>query len=529
MGEMEELNKKMNDIQKTKRIKKQRRKQYEAVKDDDGIPDDIIIDSEIIQRRSNTNNNDADDEYDDDDDMSDDEVVIEVDYFDTDSVISEENIKNKLDVNGKAIDDKERLYLLTRGDAMYTNVIKKKWNKFIAVYNKNINNLETMDAKSTDDGDESKENDALISQQKIKRKYSIGSFPLLHQFANLRLRMERIIKNEINTFDNLDRFVHIMINRIFNKCNDLSIDGLIEFAFKRLEAKAKKPNVKQFGSLTYDFQKELYDERCSQWLYYWHSTMRRIMEFATKKERVYEENGCKLIQQLIDRYIAAVHSIRNRSKYDDRIINALNTLKLSVYKRGSNLTNCSLVKYTIQCLRRRRVNDDIVISKEKAMEILRYYLDVPSKINNGELQDSEYDEWRNEVYKIYGTMLNEMVKFRHLLIKIRTNKKRWKKMNKRDQNILTEDLVLSNEYIAIIYDYWSKHLEQHMHAKWDDADKQMQALYIMMKRNYKNIGKLAQIYEKEQKVKEEAEMQQQRENEELEYQKQQTLKNNDEQ
>ena len=68
---------------------------------------------------------------------------------------------------------------------------------------------------------------------------------------------------------------------------------------------------------------------------------------------------------------------------------------------------------------------------------------------------------------------------------------------------------------------------QHMHVKWDEADKEMQKLYIMMKRNYKNISKLAQIYEKEKKAKEEAEQQQQRENEEMEYQKQQTRKDND--
>eukprot|EP01083_Nonionella_stella_P240991 841919_1 len=116
---------------------------------------------------------------------------------------------------------------------MYTDNICKQWNEFISKYNENIERLEQLDKGRTDDGeDDRKESDIL--EAKIKRKYSIGSFPLLHQFVNLRRRIERVITNEINTVNNLDRFVHVMINRIFNKCNELSINGLIEFVFKRL-------------------------------------------------------------------------------------------------------------------------------------------------------------------------------------------------------------------------------------------------------------------------------------------------------
>eukprot|EP01084_Bolivina_argentea_P046144 84967_1 len=524
-GELRVLNRKIKAINKKKNIKRARKKQYEEMKDEDITPDDIIIDEEIIERQKRMTSGD---DIDSDDDMdSDDEVIVEVDLYDTDSVISEENLRNKLNVYGNGIQSTERLYKLTEEKIMYTDNICKQWNEFISKYNENIERLEQLDKGRTDDGeDDRKESDIL--EAKIKRKYSIGSFPLLHQFVNLRRRIERVITNEINTVNNLDRFVHVMINRIFNKCNELSINGLIEFVFKRLEDVDKRPNKSQFGDLKYDFQKNLYEERCTHWLYYWHSTMRRIMEYSTKRDRVLQENGYLLMQKLIDRYILAVHSVRNKS----RILNCLNTMKINVGNRGKNLSNVSLVSYTIQCLRRRRVNDDIIISKEKAIEMLKYYLDLPNKILNipdkiskdKTLRDDEYDNWRIEVYKIYGNILKEMVRFREIVIGIRVNKKRFEKMDKIDQEILEEDIEQSTIYIQMIYDIWSKHLLTHMHAQWNDADQEMQKLYIMMKRNYKSISKLAQIHEKQIKIKEEKELQEQREKEEEEYQKRLTQK-----
>ena len=122
--------------------------------------------------------------------------------------------------------------------------------------------------------------------------------------------------------------------------------------------------------------------------------------------------------------------------------------------------------------------------------------------NGGTLEGKEYDEWRCRVYKIYGEMLKEMVSFREKLVRLRIDQKLWKKKSSKEQEILEEDLKLSQQYIKMVYTAWSSHLVDHMHRGWEEANTEMQKLYLMMKRNYKVISRMAQIYEDKQKEKE---------------------------
>ena len=412
------------------------------------------------------------------------------------SDISSVKVKSLLTVSGKSIDTRyEKLYKFL-SDPKYVTSLRENWDNFYKQFTKLINEIETTNVKQDESKEKENENKNKNETEKAKdddrKKHT---FPLLVAINTYNVRIEKLIQNEINSANNFDRFLHILVTRIFKKSNNLATNGLITFMFEHLKTQFPQ------GLGEYDFQKRKSKDLENNWLYFWHSILRRTLEHSTKISRIDESNGFTLMKSTLDEYIAATKLFSNPA----RIKRVLSILKTSDAKKNPALSKLQLANYCMNVIKHRRlgkkkqekremmsrildkettvaeiVDPSKVISLETARNVFNYYLSMPDKILTAttddknssdksgsdkqwkELNAQEYDTWRNEVYSIYNNLLQNLSHHRDSLLETRQNTKTFENMHKIDQQVLEEDIKEFKTYVEIVFEKWSVHLTTHM-------------------------------------------------------------------